>query len=155
MRAAHTAGESPADDQNPWPAYPSTPAPTGEKPHACTYPGCEKRFSRSDELTRHLRIHTNPGGKRGKKGKNAGNAAAGEGAGDTSLSSINGGSASANTSLTGEAVETKPNLAQLGVSSNSHDAGLGSGTITPPEAYGGPGSMGQPAHPGMPYVSRR
>lgn len=42
---------------------------SGEKPHACTFPGCEKRFSRSDELTRHSRIHTNPGGgKRGKKG---------------------------------------------------------------------------------------
>jgi zinc finger protein CreA/MIG len=25
---------------------------TGEKPHACTFPGCTKRFSRSDELTR-------------------------------------------------------------------------------------------------------
>ncbi|GMK57189.1 hypothetical protein CspeluHIS016_0400230 [Cutaneotrichosporon spelunceum] len=24
---------------------------TGEKPHACTHPGCDKRFSRSDELT--------------------------------------------------------------------------------------------------------
>ncbi|ORX49106.1 hypothetical protein DM01DRAFT_1338290 [Hesseltinella vesiculosa] len=34
---------------------------TGEKPHACTFPGCEKRFSRSDELTRHSRIHTHPG----------------------------------------------------------------------------------------------
>lgn len=41
----------------------------GEKPHACSFPGCEKRFSRSDELTRHSRIHTNPGG--GKRGKKA------------------------------------------------------------------------------------
>lgn len=32
---------------------------TGEKPFACTFPSCEKRFSRSDELTRHSRIHTN------------------------------------------------------------------------------------------------
>ena len=32
---------------------------TGEKPFECTFPGCEKRFSRSDELTRHSRIHTN------------------------------------------------------------------------------------------------
>ncbi|CAG8579261.1 21816_t:CDS:2 [Dentiscutata erythropus] len=32
---------------------------TGEKPHHCDFPGCEKRFSRSDELTRHRRIHTN------------------------------------------------------------------------------------------------
>lgn len=32
---------------------------TGEKPFPCTYPSCEKRFSRSDELTRHSRIHNN------------------------------------------------------------------------------------------------
>jgi zinc finger protein CreA/MIG len=30
---------------------------TGEKPFVCTFPSCEKRFSRSDELTRHSRIH--------------------------------------------------------------------------------------------------
>ncbi|KAI8078046.1 uncharacterized protein B0P05DRAFT_439749, partial [Gilbertella persicaria] len=30
---------------------------TGEKPHHCTYPGCQKRFSRSDELIRHVRTH--------------------------------------------------------------------------------------------------
>ena len=32
---------------------------TGEKPFSCTFPTCEKRFSRSDELTRHARIHSN------------------------------------------------------------------------------------------------
>lgn len=32
---------------------------TGEKPFLCGHPGCEKRFSRSDELTRHARIHSN------------------------------------------------------------------------------------------------
>jgi hypothetical protein len=32
---------------------------TGEKPFVCTFALCEKRFSRSDELTRHSRIHTN------------------------------------------------------------------------------------------------
>ena len=32
---------------------------TGEKPFACSFPSCEKRFSRSDELTRHSRIHNN------------------------------------------------------------------------------------------------
>ena len=31
---------------------------TGEKPYICRYSGCEKRFSRSDELTRHIRKHT-------------------------------------------------------------------------------------------------
>jgi zinc-finger protein CreA/MIG len=48
---------------------------TGEKPFVCTFPSCEKRFSRSDELTRHSRIHNNDhnggassshGGKKGK-----------------------------------------------------------------------------------------
>jgi len=33
---------------------------TGEKPHACQFPGCTKRFSRLDELKRHLKIHNNP-----------------------------------------------------------------------------------------------
>src|SRR5687768_13278159 len=32
---------------------------TGEKPHKCTWDGCEKRFSRSDELTRHRHFHEN------------------------------------------------------------------------------------------------
>ncbi|KAJ1803108.1 hypothetical protein LPJ75_005972, partial [Coemansia sp. RSA 2598] len=31
---------------------------TGERPHACGHPDCGKRFSRSDELARHMRIHT-------------------------------------------------------------------------------------------------
>lgn len=30
---------------------------TGEKPHQCTQKGCNKRFSRSDELIRHERTH--------------------------------------------------------------------------------------------------
>ncbi|KTW26165.1 DNA-binding protein creA [Pneumocystis carinii B80] len=37
----------------------------GEKLHACTFPGCVKRSSRSDELTRHSRIHNNIRIKRG------------------------------------------------------------------------------------------
>lgn len=49
---------------------------TGEKPHACTYPGCEKRFSRSDELTRHVRIHTNPANSSNKAARKAAQAAA-------------------------------------------------------------------------------
>ncbi|KAI7825217.1 hypothetical protein BC939DRAFT_386659, partial [Gamsiella multidivaricata] len=28
---------------------------TGERPHQCSFPTCLKRFSRSDELTRHMR----------------------------------------------------------------------------------------------------
>lgn len=31
---------------------------TGEKPYACTWEGCNWRFARSDELTRHYRKHT-------------------------------------------------------------------------------------------------
>ncbi|GMT35950.1 hypothetical protein PFISCL1PPCAC_27247, partial [Pristionchus fissidentatus] len=32
--------------------------PPGERPYTCSMPNCDKRFSRSDELTRHMRIHT-------------------------------------------------------------------------------------------------
>lgn len=32
--------------------------PTGEKPYKCTWEGCDWRFARSDELTRHYRKHT-------------------------------------------------------------------------------------------------
>lgn len=32
--------------------------PLQERPHTCPVPSCDRRFSRSDELTRHLRIHT-------------------------------------------------------------------------------------------------
>lgn len=31
---------------------------TGERPFECTWPDCGKKFSRSDELTRHYRTHT-------------------------------------------------------------------------------------------------
>lgn len=55
---------------------------TGEKPHQCTHPGCQKRFSRSDELTRHLRTHSNPKG-RGKRALNNNNAAASQSAPST------------------------------------------------------------------------
>ncbi|XP_077361524.1 early growth response protein 1-like [Festucalex cinctus] len=34
------------------------PAPPQERPYACPADGCERRFSRSDELTRHVRVHT-------------------------------------------------------------------------------------------------
>lgn len=32
--------------------------PSGERPFPCTWPECLKKFSRSDELTRHYRTHT-------------------------------------------------------------------------------------------------
>lgn len=32
--------------------------PAGEKPYQCSWEGCEWRFARSDELTRHFRKHT-------------------------------------------------------------------------------------------------
>ncbi|XP_035245839.1 early growth response protein 3-like [Anguilla anguilla] len=40
--------------------YPNRPCktPIHERPHACPAASCDRRFSRSDELTRHLRIHT-------------------------------------------------------------------------------------------------
>ncbi|XP_065566508.1 early growth response protein 2b-like isoform X2 [Artemia franciscana] len=40
--------------------YPLRPSktPPHERPYACPIEGCDRRFSRSDELTRHIRIHT-------------------------------------------------------------------------------------------------
>ena len=40
--------------------YPNRPSktPPHERPYACPVEGCDRRFSRSDELTRHIRIHT-------------------------------------------------------------------------------------------------
>lgn len=43
---------------NSTPKKPKAPKPPSEKPHICPVDNCGKRFSRSDELTRHLRIHT-------------------------------------------------------------------------------------------------
>uniref|UniRef100_A0A8C8Z303 C2H2-type domain-containing protein n=1 Tax=Prolemur simus TaxID=1328070 RepID=A0A8C8Z303_PROSS len=33
-------------------------AQLGERPFACDWPGCDKKFARSDELARHHRTHT-------------------------------------------------------------------------------------------------
>lgn len=40
--------------------YPNRPSktPVNERPYACPVSNCDRRFSRSDELTRHIRIHT-------------------------------------------------------------------------------------------------
>ncbi|XP_071947726.1 uncharacterized protein [Antedon mediterranea] len=40
--------------------YPNRPCktPPHERPYPCPMEGCDRRFSRSDELTRHIRIHT-------------------------------------------------------------------------------------------------
>ncbi|XP_076371875.1 uncharacterized protein LOC143257309 isoform X2 [Tachypleus tridentatus] len=40
--------------------YPNRPCktPVHERPYACPLEACDRRFSRSDELTRHIRIHT-------------------------------------------------------------------------------------------------
>ncbi len=40
------------------PSKPKAPKTPADKPHVCPVDNCAKRFSRSDELTRHLRIHT-------------------------------------------------------------------------------------------------
>uniref|UniRef100_A0A915J133 C2H2-type domain-containing protein n=1 Tax=Romanomermis culicivorax TaxID=13658 RepID=A0A915J133_ROMCU len=37
---------------------PSCKTPISERPYKCPVEQCDKRFSRSDELTRHVRIHT-------------------------------------------------------------------------------------------------
>ena len=36
----------------------STPPPPAERPYGCPTEGCDRRFSRTDELTRHMRTHT-------------------------------------------------------------------------------------------------
>lgn len=40
--------------------YPNRPSktPVQDRPHRCPLNDCGRRFSRSDELSRHLRIHT-------------------------------------------------------------------------------------------------
>lgn len=90
---------------------------TGEKPHACSHPGCEKRFSRSDELTRHSRIHSNPGGKRGKKAQAAAAAAAAGGlsglAGFNAKTEDSDGSFSLGPSASSSALHT-PNITPPG-----------------------------------------
>jgi uncharacterized Zn-finger protein len=30
---------------------------TGERPFACQFPGCDKRFARPDQLKRHMGVH--------------------------------------------------------------------------------------------------
>lgn len=49
--------QNPANSNSPRKPKPEKKSPT-EKPHVCPVDNCGKRFSRSDELTRHLRIHT-------------------------------------------------------------------------------------------------
>lgn len=40
--------------------YPNRPSktPIQDRPHSCPVIDCERKFSRSDELSRHVRIHT-------------------------------------------------------------------------------------------------
>lgn len=46
-------------------------ADTGERPFACAFPGCGKRFPRPDQLKRHMGVHDNGTvkGRRGSKAK--------------------------------------------------------------------------------------
>ncbi|CAE6481999.1 unnamed protein product [Rhizoctonia solani] len=39
---------------------------TGQRPYACTEPGCGKRFSRPDQVTRHMHVHRKKGKDDGK-----------------------------------------------------------------------------------------
>ncbi|KAM9846550.1 early growth response protein 1-A-like [Aulostomus maculatus] len=41
-----------------FPAGRQSKMPSQERPYACPADGCDRRFSRSDELTRHVRVHT-------------------------------------------------------------------------------------------------
>lgn len=54
------ASYPPARPNNRARKYPNRPSktPPHERPYACPMETCERRFSRSDELTRHIRIHT-------------------------------------------------------------------------------------------------
>lgn len=61
MTASTKPRKTPPRQKNstvPTPKKPKTAKPPAEKPHVCPVENCGKRFSRSDELTRHLRIHT-------------------------------------------------------------------------------------------------
>lgn len=40
---------------------------TGERPFGCSFPGCEKRFPRPDQLKRHMAIHDADRPGRGKR----------------------------------------------------------------------------------------
>ena len=45
----------------PWPGGPCRAFPRwhiGDQPYLCSWPGCVRKFTRSDELHRHFRIHT-------------------------------------------------------------------------------------------------
>jgi len=53
--------EAPVPTKTPKPRkYPNRPSktPPHQRPYACPVETCDRRFSRSDELTRHIRIHT-------------------------------------------------------------------------------------------------
>ncbi|GMK56492.1 hypothetical protein CspeluHIS016_0303320 [Cutaneotrichosporon spelunceum] len=41
---------------------------TGEKPFPCSHPGCGKRFARTDQLQRHMKIHDKGGAKKVARG---------------------------------------------------------------------------------------
>ncbi|XP_064208018.1 early growth response protein 1-like isoform X2 [Anguilla rostrata] len=62
VAAATAAAAFPSQPMKPGRArkYPNRPSktPPHERPYSCPVETCDRRFSRSDELTRHIRIHT-------------------------------------------------------------------------------------------------
>ncbi|XP_074467042.1 early growth response protein 1-A-like [Sebastes fasciatus] len=56
--AAHQAQLTKPGRARKSPAGRQCKTPPHERPYACPADGCDRRFSRSDELTRHVRVHT-------------------------------------------------------------------------------------------------
>jgi hypothetical protein len=109
---------------------------TGEKPHACTHPGCDKRFSRSDELTRHARIHLpnataasiNAANNAVVGNNNNNNNGGGGGGGGAGLMA---GDGMGGNSMAGQSMDQGQHGSGRSKRKGGHHSGPGSGHVTP------------------------
>ena len=101
---------------------------TGEKPHACTHPGCDKRFSRSDELTRHARIHL-PNATAASI--NAANNAAAAGGNNNGNAGSMGGDGMGGNSMSSQSMDQGQHGSSRSKRKGGHHSGPGSGHVTP------------------------